>query len=602
MSIDRLSERVGPTGSLQGEGLANILGRPAFDPLTLALREAGQNIWDARIRTGERQPPRMLVRLRNLTPDQGRAFRGVLSVGDRRDSEPAARDELAKCLASTDPIRVLEICDFGTRGLEGSTDPRSARANFVRFFFDIGSAHFEGGDGGTYGYGRSSLYLAGAAQTIVVDSLLHECASRRLMACRIGHSYEKPSIGGGISRFTGRHFWGVRNGSDGIGPVEGVAARDLALTLGMPERSVGESGTTIMIPWPDIRVADSGRHIAQILLHNLWPKLVSKEGKLAMLIEVEEDGQEIEVPDPSTHPHYSLFADALLVARTRREDVGASAIEVRRPSTVTTGHIAFATSQRERASSSENELRPELIFSSGVHHVALMRPSELVVRYMDFPLAGEAMAWAGVFICSDEPEVRTAFAASEPPAHDDWVPDRLDGYAASWVRVTTTKRIPEAVNRKFGTATSNSADQEGGQHSLAGAADRFSSQFLSGDGSAPGSTSQGGDTVSPANGPRIKPIRFEGLRLEDGARIARFRTAITGEGSLRVNATAVVDGLGSDDLVAEVARPVIQGWEKPDGTRVPGQHCVMEEKGDYFFDVVFMGQYAVIPSCDVVGD
>lgn len=600
MSVERLSERVGPTGSLQGEGLANILGRPAFDPLTLALREAGQNIWDARIRTGEREPPRMLVRLRTLTTDQASAFREVLSAGDRRDAEPTASDELGKRLASTDQIRVLEICDFGTRGLEGSTDPRSAKANFVRFFFDIGSAHFEGGDGGTYGYGRSSLYLAGAAQTIVVDSLLHEGGGRRLMACRIGHSYEKPSISGGISRFTGRHFWGVRTGPDGIAPVEGDAACDLAQRLGMPDRNVGESGTSIMIPWPDIREADAGRHIVQILLHNLWPKLVSKQGRLAMVIEVEEDGRQVQVSDPSTHPHYALFAEALLVARTRNEGMGASAIEVRRPSAVTTGHIAFATSQRSQESSGDNELRPELIFSSGVRHVALMRPSELVVRYLDFPEAGDGTAWAGVFICSDEPEVRTAFAASEPPAHDDWVPDRLDGHAASWVRVTKQKRIPEAVNRRFGVPMSGAAAPDGARHSLAGAADRFAAQFLSGDGSAPGGASTGSGTPTPGSGPRIKAVRFEGLRLEDGVRIARFRTALTGDGALRVRATAVIDGLGSSELPAEVAPPVVRGWEKPDGTNVAGEQCLLDALGDYFFDIAFMGQYAVVPSCEVV--
>ena len=42
--LERLSERVGTTGSIQGEGIANLLGRPPFDPLTLVLRESGQNI------------------------------------------------------------------------------------------------------------------------------------------------------------------------------------------------------------------------------------------------------------------------------------------------------------------------------------------------------------------------------------------------------------------------------------------------------------------------------------------------------------------------------------------------------------------------------
>ena len=83
-------------------------------------------------------------------------------------------------------------------------------------------------------------------------------------------------------------------------------------------------------------------------------------------------------------------------------------------------------------------------------------------------------------------------------------------------------------------------------------------------------------------------------------RIARFRTALTSEGALCVRATAVIDGLGSSELPAEVVAPVVLGWEKPDGTHVAGEQCLLEALGDYFFDIAFMGQYAVVPSCEVV--
>lgn len=51
-----------------------------------------------------------------------------------------------------------------------------------------------------------------------------------------------------------------------------------------------------------------------------------------------------------------------------------------------------------------------------MHHVALMRPAELVVRYLEGrPAPDEDREWAGVFRCSDEPDIETAFANSEPP-------------------------------------------------------------------------------------------------------------------------------------------------------------------------------------------
>ena len=92
MSLVRLSERVPPTGGLNADGFANILGRPAMDPLTLVLREAGQNIWDARIREPGASPPRMLVRVRTLGNDEHEAFRNALSNGDARSAEPLSGD------------------------------------------------------------------------------------------------------------------------------------------------------------------------------------------------------------------------------------------------------------------------------------------------------------------------------------------------------------------------------------------------------------------------------------------------------------------------------------------------------------------------------
>ena len=46
--LDLQSERVSATGNLASEGVLNQLGRPRLDPLTVLVREAVQNSWDAR--------------------------------------------------------------------------------------------------------------------------------------------------------------------------------------------------------------------------------------------------------------------------------------------------------------------------------------------------------------------------------------------------------------------------------------------------------------------------------------------------------------------------------------------------------------------------
>lgn len=599
--LERLSEKVGPTGSLQGEGLANLLGRPPFDPLTLALRESGQNIWDARDRT--RSVPTMLVRVRTLTATQAPVLGRLFQAGEESDDEPADTNLLSQCLAANLPTRVLEICDFGTVGLSGLTDPQSAEGNFVKFFFDIGTSHFDGGDGGTYGYGRSSLYLASKARTILVDSLTAgSTPSRRFMGSRIGTSYERITRGQ-TKRYTGRHFWGKALGEGGVAPVEGRMAEALARALGMPERGQGTEGTTILIPWPEMPESGAGTRIAEILLHNLWPKLVSTSGDRAMKIEVEEDGVVVPISNPRTHATYRLLAEALLTARTRNERFGAVPIEVHRPKR-TTGHIAFARSEGSLPISSDQgaDDRPEHLFKGSIHHVALMRPSELVVRYLEFPGVGEDMNWAGVFLCAEDEVVMRAFASSEPPAHDDWVPDRLSGAESTLVRVTKLKRIPEAVNHQFGIRLGMQGRETGANASLAAAADRFASQFLSGDGSGAAADEGGrGGNDGGANGPKLKPLTFVGLTVSEGRKMASFRTAIAGNIAVHVRGSAVVEGAGgSDALPDDLLLPAIRGWRHPDGSYTAGNVCEIAPGGDYVMEVEFRGVYAVVARCEMV--
>ena len=96
-------------------------------------------------------------------------------------------------------------------------------------------------------------------------------------------------------------------------------------------------------------------------------------------------------------------------------------------------------------------LREESVIPEHSSHIALMRPVELVVKYLvGEPLPDSRFEWAGVFICSDEDEVEEAFARAEPPAHDDWIPDNLKkGPARTFVR-TAIKRLKEHAER--GTA------------------------------------------------------------------------------------------------------------------------------------------------------
>lgn len=241
------SEPYGSTGNI-GENFRRLLGAPTLDPLQTVIREAVQNIADA---SCPGVGPEILIRLRTLSDAQRDTLRRFIL--SEIPEEPASSDMITAFLDAYVPV-VLEICDFGTVGLGGPT--RSDRipvgvdqTNFIDFLRNIGTARDTEQGGGTYGFGKVALYRASSCSTIIVDTLPFGSGpdGRRLMACHVGRSFEKPE-NGMRRRFTGRHWWGVRDPADSIAdPLTGPAASILADRLGLPERHSDRSGTSIMI-------------------------------------------------------------------------------------------------------------------------------------------------------------------------------------------------------------------------------------------------------------------------------------------------------------------------------------------------------------------
>lgn len=620
---------MGALGGITAEGMINVLGRPALDPLTLVLRESAQNSWDARLARDNAgsAPPLLRIRIRTLYEQENRCFKALFSRSGAAD-EPSRRNELRERLHREQPIRVLEICDFSTVGLRGPVDPREPQNggpnNFRNFFFEIGVAHPESGDGGTYGYGRSALYLASRARTILVDTLALEDGelSRRLLACRIGHAYQQRSFSGPGPRYTGRHFWG-RTHEDTILPVMDDEASAIARGLGLPAREgVEDAGTSIVIPWPDQdgwRV--TGNQIGEVILANLWPKLVSNTGPQAMHFEIEDEGRPVPVPSPRFHPVFRYFASALLSARGRSPSTGAREIRVPRFSTVT-GHLGLelmppvtnlrTPGEETRANGSEGE-GPD---PPPICRVALMRPSELVVRYLEISGArDEDRPWVGVFLCSEDPFVQTAFAASEPPAHDDWIPDRIeDEESRHLVRRTVKFLLPAAIREAVAPRPPASVSSLSSA-SLATAADSFAGSFLAGAGTAAavgvgprGSPGRGDASRSTSRTFRIGAPELEELRAGPAGRTARFRIPLRGSPpstiSISAEALIMIDGRrsGADDLPSGVSPPRVERWLDGRGRCLADGPVVRlasdTTPGELVLEVSF-GDYAISVSCAV---
>lgn len=572
MTLPRLSpysEPYGPTGNI-GENFRRLLGAPSLDRLQTVVREAVQNIADAaKLGVG----PEIEIRLRRLTPPQHQVLASRIVCGQLQ--EPHS-NRLFAAMRSRPELVVMEICDFGTTGLGGPTRsdriPSGTRnTDFIDFLRNVGTARDTAHGGGTYGFGKVALYRASKCRTIVVDTLPHGSGpqGRRLMGCHLGASFEVPE-NGMRSRFTGRHWWGIPDAKDGIvDPVTGHDAQALASALGLPARGKARSGTSVMIldfetNGDDLK--EVGSRVVEGLLWNFWPRMMQDApADKRFICSVEVAGSSLPIPAPEDFPPLDLFSKAMRAVRTGKgNDV--RPIRSLRPKK-RLGTLAMETGLRapRRPLVGERSLFPD-----SASHIALMRPVELVVKYLEGnPLPDERLEWAGVFVTSREDAVERAFAESEPPAHDDWKPANLPrGRAKSYVNVAL-RRLREAGKEMGLPGMGKPGDSEAGPP--LGRLARRLGRALEGVGGGAGKPrpKPGGGGRRPARS-RATPARFERLENTRSGCVAVFTTevrqSVHRDGMILSARPAVaIDGSSMVGTDSDIPRPTVVSVRSDDG-------------------------------------
>lgn len=198
-------------------------------------------------------------------------------------------------------------------------------------------------------------------------------------------------------------------------------------------------------------------------------------------------------------------------------------------------------------------LHEDSLLPQQASHIALMRPVELVVKYLDGePYSDTRFEWVGVFICSDEAEVEQAFADAEPPAHDDWIPDMLPtGHSKRYVNVALTRL--EEIARTHANPLSKRGDTDARGPSLAATASIMGRML--GNASAQGPGRKRGGGAGGGGAPKrlaLSSPRFVRLELDDlGQRLAVFEADLVNDcsiPSLTVHAEPhlVMDGSSAD--------------------------------------------------------
>ena len=470
----------------------------------------------------------------------------------------------------------MEICDFGTTGLGGPTRsdriPSGVRdTDFIDFLRNVGTVRDTAHGGGTYGFGKVALYRASKCRTIVVDTLPHGSSpeGRRLIGCHVGASFEVPQKRM-RRRYTGRHWWGIPDPEDNIvDPVTGEGARALAAELGLPGRDADRSGTSVMIldfetDGDDLN--DVGNRVVEGLLWNFWPRMMrDTPANKRFTCRVEVAGSPVKIPAPEDFPPLDLFTKAMRAVRT------GSGNDVR-PISSLRPKKQLGTLAMERGLRTPR--RPLVgegsLFPASSSHIALMRPVELVVKYLEgHPLPDERLEWAGVFVASAEDEVERAFAESEPPAHDDWKPNNLPrGNPKRYVNIAL-RRLREA-GAEMGLPGTGPTGGSGTGPPLGRLARRLglALEGVVGEGGRRRRRPGGGGT-RPARA-RATPARFERLESTASGCVAVFSTEVR-QGvhrdglSLSARAAVAIEGSRVLRTDGDIPQPTVVSIRSEDG-------------------------------------
>ena len=608
------SEPYGSTGNI-GENFQRLLGSPSLDPLQTVIREAVQNIADAAL---SKIGPAIEIRLRTLTTAQ----RHVLTsrVLSELPEERRSKKRLSATLSRKN-LTVMEICDFGTLGLGGPTRADRIPAgekttDFIDFLRNVGVARDTDQGGGTYGFGKVTLYRASKCSTIIVDTLPSGTGpcGRRLMGCHVGRSFDLPDKRFN-HRYTGRHWWGVPDPDSSIvEPVTGTDANRLASALGFPDRtirrrSIRRSGTSIMILDFDTQGEDLGlvgNRIVEGLLWNFWPRMMDDTPPYQRFTcRVEVNGIPLRIPSPEDFPPLDMFSKAMRTVRTgTRSDVRRISHKGLQKELGTLAIERGLRAQR-RPLVEEGSLFPPL-----ASHIALMRPVALVVKYLEgTPIADEQFEWAGVFVASREAEVERAFADSEPPAHDDWIPNNFPRGSRAKTLVNVALTNLKSIASEMGTTTSGHPDNPDTGPPLARVAGRLGIALAGTSGDGAGrtrATTRGSRARRPARARASRPL-FERLERSGTDKVAVFSTEVHQDArrsgsSLVARAAVVIEGAGATRTDQDIRQPVVLSIRSTDSSAAAGTDSLDLDgnEGDFEIRVVVPDDCAVTVDAEVL--
>jgi len=419
------SEPIQYQGGVIADVMSNTIETSTYSQAQTFLRETLQNACDQK--TSESQQIQFIVEAIRIKGESKKRFDDFLSKA-RLGSDPLKLSRLAKAKA----LEALVVADVGTVGLVGPLDASidASPSNFAGFFFNVGRPTSDSKSGGAFGLGRTVLTNASDYTTILVYSRFKGARGiqSRFMGMAIGRSFNESG-----KRFTGRHWFGVEPARDKgmVAPFEGKDADKLALDLGLSKYLGEETGFVALIVGnkliadpEDEKLATEQRRecvesIQQAACVYGWPHMLGSKKSRSVKFTFLVDGEELSELEPRKMPGLKEFVfcyEGLYeqVDGIETKEIYFSKSTKKEP----TGRLAWV-----HVMQSDAELAYERDDLIPLNSIALMRQANFVVKYLAVPQSMDSWSTRGVFRSNDEYDA--IFRKSEPVAHDEWNPAKL---------------------------------------------------------------------------------------------------------------------------------------------------------------------------------
>jgi hypothetical protein len=421
-----VSEPVQHQGGVVADVLVNSIATSTYSQAETFLRETLLNACDQKKSdTGQIE---FIVDVFQVAGEKKKKFDEFFSEA-RLGQDPLGFTKLK----SAKTFEAMVVADKGTVGLLGPLDASidESPSNFAGFFFNVGRQSSESSSGGSFGLGRTVLTNASEYSTILVYSQF-------LQKGKIGKRFMGMAIRGtfahGGRRYTGRHWFGKEpNKNSGlVSPFEDTEAEDYAKAFGLSDYLGKETGFVAMVVGnslianPDSPTLSSSQRkevIQDIQLAACiygWPHMLGTRKNRSVNFKFCLDGIPIPEKDPAKMPGLSEFVKCYEALNSQTEGVESKDIYfspggAKKEPTGKLAWLNIPTSQSDRDWAKKGSIP--------ISSVALMRQANFVVKYLEVTQKLDQISTRGVF--KSNKDFDADFRKSEPVAHDEWIPSKL---------------------------------------------------------------------------------------------------------------------------------------------------------------------------------